>query len=197
MYSYIPKLHHAMITAIICVVFIALCGKAQGSVLLALKIGAVIFAIMTAVIMALLVIEEANRRVEVMTDWMNAFAKLDDEGRAAVAFSFPMMRYRMKKGEVREMFEDTNATIEHFRLFLKTSNDRYISPRRDWQTTERPAWAWDEIESWLEANGYILPDSAAGQHSWLWKGNAWRHLMAYWLAGRNIADMTTNEVAYE
>jgi hypothetical protein len=189
MYPYIPKLHHAMITALFCVVFIALCGKAQGSVLLACKIGALFFAIMTAVILAMLVLEELNRRVDAMTSWMIAFSHLDDEGRAAVAFTFPTMRYRMRKGVVREMFEDTSVTIEQFRLFLKTSNDRYISPRRDWVNADMPQAAWEEIKLWLEEHDYIIQDSAAGSHSWLWKGQAYQHLMAYWMSGRTLMNM--------
>lgn len=186
MIPYTPKLHHAFVSALICVIFIALGFRAQGRLLLALNLGALLFGLMTAVIMALLVLESLNRRVVVMTEWMQAFARLDDEGRAAVAFSFPYMRYRMKSGEVREYFEDTNVSIEQFRLFLKTSNGKYISPERDWSNADMPRWVWQEIFLWLQGNDYVVPDSAAGSHSWLWKGNAYRHLMAYWMAGRKV-----------
>lgn len=192
---YIPKLHHAMFTACVCILLIAVGAKAQGRVLTALNIGALVFALMTAVVLWMLIIESANRRVDVMTDWMKEFSRLDDEGRAAVAYQFPTLRYRMKKGVVREMFEDTNATAAQFRLFLQTSNQRYISPRRDWTTLEKPAWAWDEIKNWLESRDYILPDSAAGSHSWLWSGGAYQHLMAYWMSGRKLSDMS-NQIAY-
>lgn len=183
-----------MISAFICIGFIALCGKTQGSLLLACKIGAFIFAIITAVVMGLLVLEQINRRVSVMTEWMDSFGRLDNEGRAAVAFAFPTMRYRMKNGTVREMFEDTDVAIETFRLFLKTSNDKYISPEREWVTAEMSRNDWQEIKSWLEAQGYIIKDSASGSHSWLWHGNAYKHLMAYWMAGRNVSNMN---YAYE
>lgn len=198
MMYYIPKLHHAMITAVVCIVLIAMGARARGQVLLALNIGAFIFAVMTAVVLALIALESWRENVRVMVDWMIAFGKLDDEARAAVAFQFPTMRYKMKRGEIRGMFEDTNVPMEMFREFLKTSNSKYISPRRDWYTAEKPEWAWLEIKDWLEGQEYIIPDSAAGSHSWLWKGSAWDHLKAYWGAGLKLVDMTDPRVyAYE
>jgi len=188
MYYYVPKLGHAMITVAVCVVLIMLGARAQGRVLFALNIGAFAFALMTAIILGLIVLESLNRRVEVMTNWMTEFGKLDDEARAAVAFAFPTLRYKMKRGEVREMFEDTNVPMELFKLFLKTSNSKYISPRRDWFTTDKPEWAWLEIRQWLQDNEYIKRDSAAGNHSWLWDGNAWDHLKAYWGAGLHLVE---------
>lgn len=189
MYSYTPKLSHAFVTALTCLAFIAMGSKVQGRVLTACNLGAFIFALMTAAIMWWLFLEAANHRVEIITEWMREFAKLDEESRAAVAFTFPTVRYRMKRGEVREYFEDTNATIAQFRTFLQTSNEKYISPRRDWMTKERPAWAWEEIKGYLVSMDYILEDSAAGSHSWAWKGNAYRHLMAYWMAGRRAQNL--------
>lgn len=196
MMYYIPKLHHAIITTALLVLVLLLGARTQGKVLDALNVGAVIFAIITAVIMALIVVESLNERMRVMTEWMIAFGKLDDEARAAVAFAFPTMRYKMHRGEVRGMFEDTNVSIDTFRLFLQTSNSQYISPRRDWYTAEKPEWAWLEIQGWLLDNDYIIPESAAGSHSWLWMGNSHQHLTAYWMAGRRIPDL--NRVyAYE
>ena len=95
------------------------------------------------------------------------------------------------------MFENTQVSIELFRLFLQTSNDRYISPRRDWYTVEQPEWAWIEIEGWLEDHDKIVSDSAAGSHSWLWKGNSYQHLVAYWMAGRKLIDMSDRVYAYD
>jgi hypothetical protein len=157
-------------------------------------IGAFLFGVMFLVIVGLLISEGINERVRVMTEWMDSFARLpDDEARAAVAFEFPTMRYRMKRGVVREMFEDTNVPTEMFRLFLSTSDERYISPKRDWYTAEKPEWAWLEIQGWLEENGYVLKDSAAGNHSWLWKGNGYRHMIAYWRPLKNMSP----EAAYQ
>jgi hypothetical protein len=194
--TYAPKLHHAMITAVICIVLIALCEKAEGKVLDALITGAIIFGLITVLILWGICLEMGNRRAEVMTEWMEAFGKLDEEARAAVAFEFPTVRYHMKRGEVRQMFEDTNVSIELFRLFLQTSNNRYISPERDWNSKEKPRWVWLEIKQWLEDHDSILADSAAGSHSWLWNGNSYKHLYAYWMAGRKMVSTGEESRAY-
>lgn len=186
---YMPKLQHAIATAFICIVLIAFSAKAQGRVLTALTVGALIFALMTALILWWIALENINRRVVVITEWMHEFNQLDDEGRAAVAFQFPTVRYRMKRGEVRGLFEDTQVPIELFRYFLQTSNSKSISPERYWCTVDQPRWVWTEIQRWLQENDYIIPDSAAGSHSWLWKGEAFNHLKAYWMAGHIMRDM--------
>jgi hypothetical protein len=195
MYPYTPRLSHAMLTAIICVLLIALGARAQGRVLFALNFGALVFAIMTATVLLMLLVEERVRVIESMTRFAIAFGKLDDEARAALAFQFPTMRYRIRRGQPRQMFEDTNVSIETFRIFLQTSNRKYISPERDWNSHQMPRDDWTEIRDWLQANDYIVPDSASGSHSWLWAGNSYDHLMAYWLAGRTIPDLNERETA--
>jgi hypothetical protein len=189
MLYYVPKLHHAAVVAVLMIVCIALAGATKGSTSRAFTWGAFAFGFMSVIVLALLIMEGVNGMVRAQTDWMEKFAMLDDEGRAAVAFMFPHIRYRMKRGEVREYWEDTNVSMEMFKLFLRLSNSKYISPRRDWYTREKPEWAWMEIQEWLLANNFIAPDSAAGSHSWLWNGNAWEHLNAYWGAGLHIREM--------
>ena len=190
MYYYTPKLFHAMLTAAICLALIALGAKTQQArVLFALNVGALLFALMTVVVLWMLVIKANDEHWDTLSEFAKAYNQLDAESRAALGFQFPEMRYKMKKGEVREMFENTNVPIELFRTFLKTSNGKYISPERDWASDEKPRWAWLEIKEWLEEENYIVPDSAAGSHSWLWRGQSWDHLKAYWSAGVHVADM--------
>lgn len=187
-----PKMFFVALFSFVCIGFIALIGYTRNEMLIfAWKTGAVIFAILAAILMIIVFLEAIDHRVQVMTDFIHEFAKLDDEGRAAVAFEFPSMRYHMKKGVVREYFEDTNVPLEMFRLFLQTSNEKYISPERDWNSKEKPRWAWLEIKDNLVGQGYVIEDSYAGNHSWLWRGNAYRHLMAYWLAGRKLENLNT------
>jgi hypothetical protein len=195
MFYYTPKLHHAIIAAILCILCLLLSSKTQGKAALAFNLGALMFGFLFIVVVVLLVLEGLNERVRVMIEFARAIAQLDDEARAMMAFEFPHMQYRMKHGEVRAYFEDTGVPIEMFRLFLQTSNDRYISPRRDWYTADQPEWAWLEIKDWLDAHDKIIPDSAAGSHSWLWKGNSYQHLSAYWMAGRKLVDMSN--IVYE
>lgn len=184
MFYYVPKLHHAIITLILSMVCLIICSKAQGWVLRSFLFGAVMFGLMSVLVGVLLWIKAYDERIEKMIELARLYGAMDEEARQAFAFQFPSMQYKMRRGEVRAFFEDTQVPIETFRLFLQTSNDRYISPRRDWYTSDQPEWAWIAIKDWLEMHDKILPDSAAGPHSWLWKGNSYQHLHAYWMAGR-------------
>lgn len=195
MFGYAPKLSDAIITGMIFVGLLLLSARTvQPDFARAFNAGAVIFGILFLVVIGLMALEGLNRRVETMTEFGRMLATLDDEGRALMAFEFPHMRYRMKHGVVREFFDDTNVPMETFRLFLRLSNTKQISPRRDWCTKEKPEWAWMEIFDYLKENDFIIPDSAAGSHSWLWNGNAWDHLKAYWGAGLHVPEMKNMQV---
>jgi hypothetical protein len=196
MMPYVPKLIHAIITALICIGLMLLGAKLSSRLAAAMNIGALIFAIMTVVVLWMLIVQTLGEHLERQTRFAEVFNMLDEEARRALAFQFPSMRYHMKRGIVRPYFENTEVPIEMFRHLLQTSNDKYVSPRRDWYTAERPEWAWLEIMTWLEENDKIVPDSAAGSHSWLWKGTAYQQLMAYWMAGRKIANMNEPMIQY-
>lgn len=184
---------YVVIFAFIGIGFLAAIGHTRNEQLVfAYKIAAWFFLIAAAIMMGLVVMEERVRSIQAMTDWMAEFGKLDHEARAAVAFAFPTMRYVMKRGTVRVLFEDTQATIEHFREFLSTSNEKQVSPRRDWCTKEKPEWAWEEIMGYLTPK-WVLEDSYAGNHSWLWRGDAYRHFCAYWMAGRPLKDLNAED----
>lgn len=191
MYTYTPKLQHAIVTILLCMACLFLGSKARGQVLFAWNSGAVLFFFLTCVVVWLLILKAYDEHWEVLAQFAETYGRLDEEGRAALGFMKPTMRYKMKRGTVREMFEDTNATAEHFREFLRTSNSRYISPRRDWTTADKPSWAWDEIKAWLDKWNYVVPDSAAGSHSWLWSGDSFNHLKAYW--GMGVHSQNLNE----
>lgn len=190
MNQYTARPEHAFLT----IFFVILCLLGtrwqDGRYASAFWAGAFLFGVVFLVIVALLISDGINERVRVMSYWMDSFARLpDDEARAAVAWEFPTMRYHMKRGTVRAMFEDTNVPMEMFRIFLQTSNAKYISPQRDWFTKEMPEWAWIEIYSWLVEHDKVIPDSAAGNTSHLWVGSSFQQLAAYWMAGRRVVNM--------
>lgn len=190
-----PKLSQAITTAFLCIVCM-LIGVWMGEKYSRIwNIGALIFALMTAAVLWLMLIDAYGYNTDRMTEFTRAYSQLDEEGRAALAMQFPSMRYRIRRGVVRSYFEDTSVLAETFRLFLQDSNRQYIAPERNWNTTERPRADWEEIKAWLEANKKIHPDSAAGSHSWLWVGNSYDHLMAYWFAGRELRDYSEMESA--
>lgn len=186
MFQYAPKLHHAIIAVLLCMACIAIGVSVPRQYAVVFDLGTVMFGVLFLLVVGWMVSDAINDRARVMIDFANAIANLDDEARAMMAFEFPTMQYHMKRGEVRAYFEGTNVPIELFREFLKTSNNKYISPRRDWSTRDKPEWAWLEIKEWLQANGKIVPDSAAGSHSWLWRGRSYEFMSQYWMAGREL-----------
>lgn len=192
--SYTPKYLHVILSVLLAVLLMGLSAiPASDRVASVLMGGGFIVLLYSVVVMYGLVIGFNDSHWDTMRSFAETYSKLDNESRAALGFQFPYLRYRMKKGQIGEYFENTNVSIEQFRLFLKTSNDRYISPKRDWFTREKPEWAWLEIQAWLEDKDYIVADSAAGSHSWLWKGQAYNHLCAYWLAGRHLENLSKGE----
>lgn len=199
MFTYTPSILHPLLSIVLVVGFAFFGADQPKNRFIALVwVGGGLSFMVFVVTLRAIVIETNNRRADAASRFAEAIGKLDDEARAMVAFEFPTLRYHMKRGEVRQMFEDTNVPIEKFRLFLQTSNSRYISPLRDWCTAEKPEWMHNEIRLWLEGREMVIRDSAAGSHSWLWSGNSYQHLMAYWMAGRELADLNDKRVyAYE
>lgn len=187
--SYIAKYHHAIVTIILCLICMLLGVKYQ-RVASIFNLGALGFAILTAVILALIVMESLNERVRVMTYWMDSFAKLDDDGKMAVTFQFPTIRYHMRRGVPHPYWRDTGVKMEHLQLFLEDSDKKQISPERNWNSAKKPRSVWLEIKTQLEDDGMVELDSAAGSHSWLWIGDSYQHMLAWWKVGRHIKDDT-------
>lgn len=191
-----PRISQAawsIVACMFCIAATAFVPRGFERVERAFYLGAIAFALLAVVIIVLIMFRAGEDRLEAMERFIRAYANLDDEGRAAIALQFPTLRYRMRRGRVREMWEDTNIPIETFRLFLQDSNRKYIAPERNWNSTERPRAAWEEIRVTLESAGFVQEDSAAGSHSWLWNGNAYDHLIAYWMAGRDLRDLNADE----
>lgn len=187
MYTYTPKLHHAIFTALIGIGFMLLSAKAQGRTLQALNLGAFGFALLTVLVMWMLIVQSINDQTREQTEWMIAYGKLDDEGRAVIGLVFPTMRYRARGGEVRPYFEDTFVPIGTFQMFLKNSDKFHIMPERNSGSATISRTDWHEIKEWLEDHGKVEPDSAAGSHSWEWIGDWYaRYCGAYLMAGHEL-----------
>lgn len=183
--EYQPKLLHASMTAFIAVALISLTDLASGNAFGALKIGAAVFLIMTGVIIWMIAY---GHRFDTIVRYIEAFIQLNPEQRAALAYNIPSLRLVARRGRVAELFEDTQATSEHIRLFLVDSTPEFTSSQHAWNTAEKPRWAWEEIYDWLVRHGKAIPDSAAGTHSYRWKGTAYKSMMLYWI-GSSVPDL--------
>jgi len=176
--DYQPKLLHASITTIMAVALLALSEIASGNAFTALIVGAVAFLWMTAVIVWMIAY---SNHYDTVVRYIDSFIKLDTEQRSALAFHLPHLRLRASRGVVGQYFEDTRATVEHVRLFILDSDSIHTCSQRDWNTREKPRWAWEEIYEWLVQHGKVVKDSASGSHSYQWIGSAHQGMMFYYL----------------
>ena len=109
-------------------------------------------------------------------------AKLNPDQFQALGLMFPKVRGRWPGGCAELFFDDTNATMEHFRMFMFGADAQQIYPERNCNA-ELPVWAWQEIRVALEGHGYVVPDSAAGNRSWRWANpNTYANLHGYFSA---------------
>ena len=191
MNNYIPKLWHAVITALVGIIFTGLLAYPSPWDA-AYLIGAIAFVVMAALIFALMFLEQRRSFYHTMAYFAEQLARLNPDQWQALGIAFPHLRIRWK-GKPIHFFEDTQATMDEFERFMRDSNTRQISPERNWSSgPDRRAWR--EIVEWLIEQGYIYRDSAAGNHSWLWRGAMHAHLWQRYIEGteRTLADL--NEV---
>ena len=157
-------------------------------------VGAVVFLVIVVLLLWSFILEGYTAYNESITEFAIALSKLDHQGREMLGFQFPNMRYVMERGVVNPTFENTGVHIDLFREFMLTSKPEYISPERDWCTSEKPHSAWVKIADYLIENGDVSPNSAMGNKSLLWKSRSvYRRYCAYWVKGREIPDLNDVE----
>ena len=106
-------------------------------------------------------------------------AKLNPDQFQALGLTFPKVRGRWPSGRAELYFDDTNATMEHFKMFMFGADAAQIYPERNCNA-ELPRWAWQEIRVCLEGYVYVVPDSASGNRSWRWANqNTYANLHSY------------------
>ena len=110
MLGYVPQFSHVLLSTIFGVALLWL-SVPFDSGRMALTIGSVLFFITAIVFLWTHIMAANDNHWNVLGDFAETYRKLDEESRAALGFQFPAMRYRMKRGEVGEYFEDTSATI--------------------------------------------------------------------------------------
>jgi hypothetical protein len=173
MNNYIPKLSHAVTTCLLGIIFIGALAYASPWQV-AFLVGAIAFISMSALIFALLFLEQRRSFYHTVAYFADRLAQLDPDQWQALGIAFPHLRIRWS-GQPIQFFEDTSATMEQFERFMRDSDHRQISPERNWSGGPQRR-AWREIVNWLQRQEYIYKDSAAGNHSWLWRGDMRRVL---------------------
>jgi hypothetical protein len=186
--NYIPRLAHAILTSATSIIFVWLWTLDDSSAWL---YGAAMFFIITISIMFSLV--EGSHYYSV-TAYIEALVKMDGDLRNALAFSVPSLRLVAKRGQVMTLFAETHATKKHIHLFLQDSTREQTASKRDWKTSERPAWAWLEIYNYLLSHKMVGAYSV-GPESYPWIGTAYQNLAVYFLSQEihNLNDLAWME----
>lgn len=115
-----------------------------------------------------------------MIGWASRdIAQLPDERFQVLGLTFPKVRVRWGVARAVQYFDDTNATMKQFKVFMQGSDAAQIYPERNCNA-ELPRSIWNEIRICLEDYGHIVRDSHAGSHSWLWTTpNTFANLRAF------------------
>lgn len=173
--NYEPRLSHAVFTAFVSIGFMFMYGKYDNKAYL---FGAIVFIVMCGSILLTLV---EGAHYFAVSRYIEALVKMDDDLRNQLAFSVPALRLVAHRGQVQTLFADTRATREHIHLFLQDSTNAYTASRRNWNTAERPRWAWDEIYTYLKDRN-MVGSYATGPESFPWMGSAYQNLCVYFLS---------------
>lgn len=174
--TYNPRLSHAVFCLVFGAVLIATSGLWFSGVA-AVSIGAAgfILCVYSIWIMIWLRNRESIEFYDSVTRLAEQLTHLDVDQWNALGIRFPTLRIQYN-GEPVLMVENSGVRLDDFERFMNDSNARYVSPERNW-SQGRKRRAWHQIMKWLEINQYIYPDSAAGSHSWLWRGNSYNLLI--------------------
>ena len=116
-----------------------------------------------------------------ITAYIEAAVKLDRDRWNALAYNVPHLRLRVLDGRADMYFEDTTIPVRYLRLFMADSSPKETAARRKWNTSQRPAWAYDKIHNWLVEHKKIGA-VATGPDSYPWIGDSFAVMGVYMLS---------------
>jgi hypothetical protein len=113
---------------------------------------------------------------EALGDYALQVRQMTPEQMDALGRHVPTMRVKRVGMFTLEMFEDTNCTMAFFREFMLKSNHHEIFEERS--TSGERRRQWNDLVSWLLDGGYLIHESARGNHSYLWHEHKYAYLVA-------------------
>lgn len=190
--TYIAKPWHMVIATLLGATSLALSGWIDGRAALAGLTAAVLLWLLAGAILLLIILQERREFYDTVARFAAEIKDMDEDRWQALGIRFPQLRVRWR-GTPIVFFEDTAATFDDFERFMRDSDLREISPERNWSNgPERRRWK--AIKDWLEAKQYIYPQSASGNHSWLWRGDMHQVLWQRYIATYDLGIVDLNEI---
>jgi hypothetical protein len=184
---YVPKLFHAVLLVLAAFgLFIAAANFLPDDQFAVASIVSGILVLFSFVVMAWISNQERIAFYDAITRFSDSIRNLEQDQWLALGIRFPSIRIKWD-GKPLKLLEDTDITIPELERFMKDSDPTQISPRRNWGNG-RDGRVWEKIKRWLYDNNYIRHDSASGNHSYLWRGQAYFQIMERYLQVKVIDD---------
>lgn len=190
---YTPKLSHAILTAALGIASLVYGGiNLSGLAMTGTSLFGFLMIGYSIAIMYWVGRREYIELVQAWTAFADQLSRLDADQWQVLGIRFPVLRIHWQ-GKPVQLFEDTGVRLEYFIQFMDNSNAKYVSPERNWANGPRRR-TWQQLMTWLETNNFVYPDSASGNRSWLWRGNAYDILRErYMYSNAKVAEMPEAE----
>jgi hypothetical protein len=123
---------------------------------------------------AVAIIDASANRLQAQARFCTAYNAADPETRAALGLKYPTLRIGMN-GEAKVYVNDSGVELRYFKMFMRDSNPKFISPVSHYgdRTTKRKQWmAW---KLYLLQENDIYEDRSKVTETW-----SWRSPDAYW-----------------
>lgn len=181
MYPYIPRPWHLFIPALIC-----FCGSAASAWYPWLGAALMLIGVLGALwIMAAGAWEAKASYNSSLARVAEAIKDLNPDQWQAIGIRFPELRVRYQGQPVRYL-EDTEIRMEAFERFMADSSTDAVAPQRYYGDGTALRRQWHAWIGWLTRQGYIIPNSASGNHSLLWRPGRHQQLMQMYLSEPTI-----------
>jgi hypothetical protein len=178
--TYEPKLSHAIFVLLLGAALIISGTLWRNVAAFALLVAGATCWALVLLVCVLLVIGERRKYIDAVSMQVRELRQMDPEQWNALGLIHLPYLNIVWTGETSVIWEGV-VPMEYFDHFMRTSNDAQISPERGWNSTEYPARIWTQIYGRLLQLGFIVPDSAAGNHSYRWQPGAVAELWARYL----------------
>jgi len=86
----------------------------------------------------------------------------------ALGIRYPELRIKFH-GKPIQYLEDSDIRLECFQKFLDDSDEYQFAPERLYGDGTQLRNQWRMSRDWLIGKGFIIDNSAAGNHTWLWR----------------------------
>jgi hypothetical protein len=113
-----------------------------------------------------------------MVSVAEAISQLSPDQWQALGIAFPHLRVRWH-GKPIEYIDDTDIRLDAFERFMHDSNELEVAPQRLYGDGTLLRRQWHLWIAYLQANDYIIANSASGNHSHLWRGGRYLQLKRF------------------